>query len=77
MRIPVATDRLQFGPSLRFQDAKAPIPYLSDLGISDVHASPILKQRCGDVLAPDRNDEYGRTRALSCHPTPPVLDTMR
>jgi len=35
MRIPLATYRLQFSPSFGFQNAKALIPYLSELGISD------------------------------------------
>ncbi len=65
MRIPVATYRLQFGPSLRFQDAKALVPYLSELGISDIYASPILKATPGsthgyDVADPDElNPELG------------------
>ena len=41
MRIPTATYRLQLGPSFRFADAKVVIPYLAQLGISDVYASPI------------------------------------
>ncbi len=65
MRIPLATYRLQFGPSLRFQDAQALIPYLSELGISDIYASPILKATPGsthgyDVTDPDElNPELG------------------
>lgn len=65
MRIPLATYRLQFGPSLRFRDAKALIPYLAELGISDVYASPILKATPGsthgyDVTDPDElNPELG------------------
>jgi (1->4)-alpha-D-glucan 1-alpha-D-glucosylmutase len=43
MRIPLATYRLQFSPSFGFQKARALIPYLSELGISDIYASPILK----------------------------------
>src|SRR5512136_1708511 len=65
MRVPLATYRLQFGSSLRFQDARALIPYLSELGISDVYASPILKATPGsthgyDVTDPDElNPELG------------------
>ena len=65
MRIPIATYRLQFGPSLRFQDARALVPYLADLGISDLYASPILKATPGsthgyDVTDPDElNPELG------------------
>jgi (1->4)-alpha-D-glucan 1-alpha-D-glucosylmutase len=65
MRVPVATYRLQFGPSLRFQDAQALVPYLSELGISDIYASPILQATPGsrhvyDVTDPDElNPELG------------------
>ncbi len=65
MRVPLATYRLQFGSSLRFQDARALIPYLSELGISDIYASPILKATPGsthgyDVTDPDElNPELG------------------
>ncbi len=41
-RIPRATYRLQFGSSFTFRDAEGLIPYLDDLGISDVYASPLL-----------------------------------
>jgi (1->4)-alpha-D-glucan 1-alpha-D-glucosylmutase len=41
-RIPNATYRLQFRPSFTFRDAAALVPYLSDLGISDCYASPLL-----------------------------------
>ena len=58
MRIPTATYRLQLGPSFHFADAKAVIPYLAQLGISDVYASPILTARRGsthgyDLTNPD------------------------
>jgi (1->4)-alpha-D-glucan 1-alpha-D-glucosylmutase len=65
MRIPLATYRLQFGPSFRFQHAQALIPYLSELGISDIYAAPILKATPGsthgyDVTDPDElNPELG------------------
>lgn len=65
MRIPVATYRLQFGPSLRFADARALLPYLSELGISDLYASPIFQATPGsthgyDVTDPDElNPELG------------------
>ena len=41
--IPRATYRVQFNAQFTFKDAEALIPYLYDLGISDVYASPILK----------------------------------
>ena len=43
MRIPTATYRVQFNRSFKFSDAKAIVPYLHDLGISDCYASPVLK----------------------------------
>ena len=43
MRIPTATYRVQFNRSFKFSDAKAIVPYLDDLGISDCYASPVLK----------------------------------
>lgn len=41
--IPCATYRLQFSAAFTFRDALALVPYLHDLGISDVYASPILR----------------------------------
>jgi (1->4)-alpha-D-glucan 1-alpha-D-glucosylmutase len=40
MRIPLATYRFQFHKGFTFQQARALIPYLRELGISDVYASP-------------------------------------
>ncbi len=47
MRIPVATYRLQFTPDFDFDAAMAIVPYLAELGISDLYASPILTPRHG------------------------------
>ncbi len=44
-RIPIATYRLQFHPRLRFEEARAIVPYLDALGITDLYASPILQSR--------------------------------
>lgn len=41
--IPRATYRAQFNGKFTFRDAEALIPYLHELGISDIYASPILK----------------------------------
>jgi (1->4)-alpha-D-glucan 1-alpha-D-glucosylmutase len=43
MKIPIATYRIQFSPSFGFKDASLIVPYLADLGISDIYASPIFK----------------------------------
>jgi (1->4)-alpha-D-glucan 1-alpha-D-glucosylmutase len=65
MRVPLATYRLQLGSSLRFPDARVLVPYLSELGISDIYASPVLKATPGsthgyDVTDPEElNPELG------------------
>ena len=65
MRIPVATYRLQFNRNFRFSDARDIVPYLHDLGISDVYASPIFQARAGsthgyDIVDPNQlNPELG------------------
>jgi (1->4)-alpha-D-glucan 1-alpha-D-glucosylmutase len=65
MRIPIATYRLQFHRNFAFSDAKAVVSYLSDLGISDLYASPIFRARAGsvhgyDVVDPNQiNPELG------------------
>jgi (1->4)-alpha-D-glucan 1-alpha-D-glucosylmutase len=42
-RIPRATYRLQFGRGLTFRQAEDLVPYLDELGISDLYASPLFK----------------------------------
>jgi len=65
MRIPSATYRVQFNSNFRFADAEALVPYLHDLGITDLYASPRFKARKGsshgyDVADPLRvNSELG------------------
>jgi (1->4)-alpha-D-glucan 1-alpha-D-glucosylmutase len=44
-RVPAATYRLQFHHGFRFITAQALVPYLDDLGISDLYASPFFKAR--------------------------------
>ena len=46
---PEATYRLQFHAGFTFQDARAIVPYLHDLGISHIYASPLLKARRGST----------------------------
>ncbi len=43
MQIPRATYRLQFNKDFRLADALALVPYLHDLGISHIYASPLFK----------------------------------
>ncbi|MFN7915625.1 MAG: malto-oligosyltrehalose synthase [Vicinamibacterales bacterium] len=64
-RIPVATYRLQFNASFRFDDATAITGYLDSLGVSDAYASSYLMATPGsthgyDVADPTRlNPEVG------------------
>jgi (1->4)-alpha-D-glucan 1-alpha-D-glucosylmutase len=46
-RVPLATYRLQFNSGFTFDSARRIAPYLAELGISDIYASPILKARKG------------------------------
>src|SRR6185436_18427043 len=48
-RVPTATYRLQFNAGFTFRDARHIAPYLADLGITDIYASPILKARKGSA----------------------------
>lgn len=65
MRIPLATYRIQFNPAFGFQAAQRILPYLQELGVSDIYASPIFKARQGsthgyDIVNPSQlNPELG------------------
>ncbi len=48
-RIPSAVYRLQFNHTFTFRQAAAIIPYLADLGFSDIYASPYFKARQGSL----------------------------
>jgi (1->4)-alpha-D-glucan 1-alpha-D-glucosylmutase len=64
---PAATYRLQFHAGFTFADARRLLPYLHDLGISHIYASPYLRARSGsmhgyDVADPSSlNPELGST----------------
>lgn len=68
LRVPVATYRIQLSLSFRFQDARDLVPYLHELGIGDLYASPRFKARKGsshgyDVADPQRvSSELGTER---------------
>ncbi|HEY5894543.1 MAG TPA: malto-oligosyltrehalose synthase [Chthoniobacterales bacterium] len=47
--IPTATYRLQFHQNFTFRDALALVPYLADLGISSLYASPFFKSAPGST----------------------------
>jgi (1->4)-alpha-D-glucan 1-alpha-D-glucosylmutase len=71
MYVPTATYRLQFGPSFGFKDAETIVPYLHDLGVSDIYASPIFRANKGsthgyDVTNPNElNPELGSAEDFS------------
>ncbi|MCB1767973.1 MAG: hypothetical protein KDJ22_18290, partial [Candidatus Competibacteraceae bacterium] len=58
MRIPVATYRLQFTPDFSFDAATVIAPYLAELGVSDIYASPILTPRQGSQHGYDVVDAH-------------------
>jgi len=49
LRIPLSTYRLQFNRFLTFRDALKIIPYLAELGITDIYSSPYFKARPGSL----------------------------
>jgi (1->4)-alpha-D-glucan 1-alpha-D-glucosylmutase len=56
LRVPAATYRLQFNRRFRFADAQALLPYLHELGITDIYASPIFRARRGSTHGYDVTD---------------------
>jgi (1->4)-alpha-D-glucan 1-alpha-D-glucosylmutase len=53
---PSSTYRLQFHAGFTFDDARRLIPYLHDLGISHIYASPYLRARSGSMHGYDVAD---------------------
>ena len=47
--IPIATYRLQLTADFGFDQAAALVPYLQEIGISHLYASPFLKARAGST----------------------------
>ncbi len=47
MKIPSSTYRVQLHPSFRFNDLEGIVPYLKNLGVSDIYTSPILESKTG------------------------------
>jgi len=87
--LPVATYRIQFHRDLTFADAAGLIPYLKQLGISHVYASPLLRARSGSThgydianhnqLNPELGDEASFVRlaeALRREGMGLILDTV-
>jgi len=62
LRVPSATYRLQFHHGFRFIAAQALIPYLHDMGITDIYASPFFKARKGSLHG------YSVTNPLQINP---------
>lgn len=88
-RIPVATYRLQFNGGFGFSAARELVSFLSELGISDLYASPYLKARKGslhgyDIVDPTSlnpevgsEEEYdGLAEELKSHGMGQVLDIV-
>jgi (1->4)-alpha-D-glucan 1-alpha-D-glucosylmutase len=57
MNIPKSTYRLQFNSSFGFREAKEMLPYVTQLGISWIYASPIFKARAGSMHGYDIVDQ--------------------
>ena len=55
-RVPLSTYRLQFNLNFTFKQAAEIVPYLFELGISDLYASPYLKARPGSLHGYDISD---------------------
>ena len=68
--MPTATYRVQLNGSFGFRDLKAVLPYLHELGVSHIYASPIFQAKHGsthgyDVVDPNRiSDELGGEAAF-------------
>lgn len=68
LRVPSSTYRIQFNLQFRFNDARELVPYLHELGITDLYASPRFQARKGslhgyDVADPHRvSSELGTER---------------
>jgi len=62
--IPRATYRLQFHPGFTLADARTIVPYLADLGVSHVYASPLAEAREGSIHGYDVTDPTRIREAL-------------
>jgi (1->4)-alpha-D-glucan 1-alpha-D-glucosylmutase len=63
-RIPTATYRVQLNAAFTFADATAIVPYLAELGISDLYASPYLQARPGSLHGYDIVDHGALNREI-------------
>ena len=76
-RVPRATYRIQFNAGFTFADAREIVPYLAELGISDIYASPILKARKGSSHGYDVVGETSEYSSTSSRITWPHLRRTR
>ncbi len=49
MKVPCSTYRLQFNEAFTFSDAAELVPYLAELGVGDLYASPFMEARPGSM----------------------------
>ena len=63
-RIPSSTYRLQFNRQFTFADARAIVPYLHELGISDCYASPYFQARAESLHGYDITDHNRLNAAI-------------
>lgn len=63
-RIPTSTYRLQFNRTFTFADARAIVPYLHELGISDCYASPYFQARAESLHGYDITDHNKLNAAI-------------
>ncbi len=59
LRVPGATYRLQFNRSLKFAAAAALVPYLHELGITDMYASPVFQASRGSLHGVSGGEPHG------------------
>ncbi len=62
--IPSSTYRLQFNRTFTFNDARAIVPYLHELGISDCYASPYFQARAESLHGYDITDHNKLNAAI-------------
>ena len=63
-RIPVSTYRLQFNRQFTFQQARAIVPYLHELGVTDCYASPYFQARAESLHGYDITDHNKLNAAI-------------
>ncbi|MDO4242547.1 MAG: malto-oligosyltrehalose synthase [Actinomyces sp.] len=63
-RTPVTTYRLQMGRDMTFEGARALLPYLSDLGVTDLYLSPVLAAAPGSTHGYDVVDHTAVSQVM-------------